>query len=566
MAAKYRVGVDVGGTFTDIALEGPNGLTTAKCLTTPRAPEEGVVDGIAIALEDAGLRAGDVDLLVHGTTLATNAIIERKGAVSALVTTAGFRDILETGYESRYDQYDLYLDKRPPLIPRRRRFGVPERISAAGKVLRDLDEDAVRALVPALERQQVRSVAVGFLHGYANPTHEQRVREILTESLPDLDVTLSSEVCPEIREYDRLSTACANAYVQPLMTRYLRRLEAVLRERGLDCPIFLMSSGGGLMTLETGARFPIRLVESGPAGGAVLAGRIAAECAHERVVAFDMGGTTAKICMIDGFVPDTVQGFEVDRAARLLRGSGLPLRIPAIEMIEIGAGGGSVARVDEIGRIAVGPRSAGADPGPACYGRGGVEATVTDADLVLGRIDAGRFAGGTMALRAGGGEPRAGACRRRPARSHGTDRGLRHQRGGGRANGQCRPGARDRARPQHRRSHPDCIRRRRPVACGTAGGEARDRPRRGADPRRRRIGDRISAGTGGLRGRAESLHATEAIRLRRCEPGARRPRRGGPGCGVRRSTKGSRCASGAAPTCATPARGTRSSCRCRDTG
>ena len=398
MAAKYRVGVDVGGTFTDIALEGPNGLTTAKCLTTPRAPEEGVVDGIAIALADAGLRAGDVDLLVHGTTLATNAIIERKGAVSALVTTAGFRDILETGYESRYDQYDLYLDKRPPLIPRRRRFGVPERISAAGKVLRDMDEDAVRALVPVLERQQVRSVAVGFLHGYANPTHEQRVREILTESQPDLDVTLSSEVCPEIREYDRLSTACANAYVQPLMTRYLRRLEAVLRERGLDCPIFLMSSGGGLMTLETGARFPIRLVESGPAGGAVLAGRIAAECAHERVVAFDMGGTTAKICMIDGFVPDTVQGFEVDRAARLLRGSGLPLRIPAIEMIEIGAGGGSVARVDEIGRIAVGPRSAGADPGPACYGRGGVEATVTDADLVLGRIDAGRFAGGTMAL------------------------------------------------------------------------------------------------------------------------------------------------------------------------
>ena len=395
---RYRVGVDVGGTFTDIALEGPGGLTTAKCLTTPEAPEDGVIDGIAIVLEDAGIHPGDIDLLVHGTTLATNAIIERKGAVSALVTTAGFRDILETGYESRYDQYDLYLDKRPPLIPRRRRLGVPERISAAGKVLRALDEDAVRALVPILERQRVRSVAVGFLHSYANPAHEQRVREVLAESLPDLDVTLSSEVCPEIREYDRLSTACANAYVQPLMTRYLRRLEAVLHARGIDCPVFLMSSGGGLMTLETGARFPIRLVESGPAGGAVLAGRIAAECDHARVVAFDMGGTTAKICLIDGFTPDTVQGFEVDRAARFLGGSGLPLRIPAIEMIEIGAGGGSVARVDEIGRIAVGPRSAGADPGPACYGRGGEEATVTDADLVLGRIDADRFAGGTMAL------------------------------------------------------------------------------------------------------------------------------------------------------------------------
>ena len=395
---KFRLGVDIGGTFTDVALEWPGGLTTAKCLTTPEAPEDGVIGGIATTLEDAGIDPGDIDLLVHGTTLATNAIIERKGAVSALVTTAGFRDIVETGYESRYDQYDLYLDKRPPLIPRRRRFGVPERISAAGKVLRVLDEDAVRALVPSLVRQRVRSVAVGFLHSYANPTHEQRVRKILTECLPDLHVTLSCEVCPEIREYERLSTACANAYVQPLMTRYLRRLGVVLRERRIDCPVFLMSSGGGLMTLETGTRFPIRLVESGPAGGAVLAGRIAAECAHEQVVAFDMGGTTAKICLIDGFTPETVRGFEVDRAARFLKGSGLPLRIPVIEMIEIGAGGGSVARVDELGQIAVGPRSAGADPGPACYGRGGEDATVTDADLVLGRIDANRFAGGTMAL------------------------------------------------------------------------------------------------------------------------------------------------------------------------
>ena len=395
---RFRIGVDVGGTFTDVALEGPGGLTTAKCLTTPEAPEAGVVEGLSAAIADAGIDPGDVDLLIHGTTLATNTIIERKGAVSALVTTAGFRDILETGYESRYDQYDLYLDKRPPLVPRRLRFVVPERISAAGKVLRSLEEDAVRALVPALERQRVRSVAVGFLHSYANPAHELRVREILSECLPELHVTLSSEVCPEIREYDRLSTACANAYVQPLMTRYLRRLGAVLREQGIDCPVFLMSSGGGLMTLETGTRFPIRLVESGPAGGAVLAGRIAAECDLARVVAFDMGGTTAKICLIDGFTPDTVRGFEVDRAARFLKGSGLPLRIPVIEMIEIGAGGGSVARVDDLGRIAVGPRSAGADPGPACYGRGGEDATVTDADLVLGRIDADRFAGGTMAL------------------------------------------------------------------------------------------------------------------------------------------------------------------------
>lgn len=390
--------VDIGGTFTDVALEWPGGRTTAKCLTTPQAPEDGVLDAIATTLDNAGIDPGDVDLLVHGTTLATNAIIERKGAVCALITTAGFRDIIETGYESRYDQYDIYLDKRPPLIPRRRRFGVPERTSAAGDVLRVLDEDAVRALVPALVQQQVRSVAVGFLHSYTNPTHEQCVRNVLSECLPDLHVTLSCEVCPEIREYERLSTACANAYVQPLMTHYLRRLEAVLREQRIGCPIFLMSSGGGLMTLDTGTRFPIRLVESGPAGGAVLAGRVAAECAHERVVAFDMGGTTAKICLIDGFTPDTVRGFEVDRAARFLKGSGLPLRIPVIEMLEIGAGGGSVARVDELAQIAVGPRSAGADPGPACYGRGGEEATVTDADLLLGRIDAERFAGGTMAL------------------------------------------------------------------------------------------------------------------------------------------------------------------------
>ena len=238
--------MDVGGTFTDVALEWPAGLTTAKCLTTPEAPEDGVIGGIATTLEDAGIDPGDIDLLIHGTTLATNAIIERKCAVSALVTTAGFRDIVETGYESRHDQYDLYLDKRPPLIPRRRRFGVPERISAAGKVLRALDEGAVRALVPALERHRVRSVAVGFLHSYANPTHEQRVRNILIECLPDLNVTLSCEVCPEIREYERLSTACANAYVHPLMTRYLRRLGAVLREQRIDCPVFLMSSGGEL--------------------------------------------------------------------------------------------------------------------------------------------------------------------------------------------------------------------------------------------------------------------------------------------------------------------------------
>ena len=401
-AKLTRIAVDIGGTFTDVALDWEGGCTTVKCLTTTQAPEEGVLSGITTTLDHAGIDPGDVDLLVHGTTLATNAIIERQGAVSALITTAGFRDIVETGYENRYDQYDIYLDKRAPLIPRRRRFGVPERISANGDVLVSLDENDILKLIPTLEQQQVSSVAVGFLHSYVNPIHEHRVRSVLDEHLPDVHVTLSCEVCPEIREYERLSTACANAYVQPLMSRYLRRLLQRLHEQRIEAAVFLMSSGGGLMTLDTGAKFPIRLVESGPAGGAVLAGKIAAECAESQVVSFDMGGTTAKICLIDGFTPDTVQGFEVDRAARFLKGSGLPVRVPVIEMIEIGAGGGSVARVDELGQIAVGPRSAGADPGPACYGVGGEEATVTDADLVLGRIDADRFADGTIAL-----EPRA---------------------------------------------------------------------------------------------------------------------------------------------------------------
>jgi N-methylhydantoinase A len=275
---------------------------------------------------------------------------------------------------------------------------VPERIGARGQLLRPLDEQAVRALLPALERDGVESVAVGLLHSYANPAHELRIRELLHEAAPRLPVSLSSEVSPELREYERLSTTCANAYVQPLMAGYLERLDRALRAAGFAGQLLLMTSGGGVIGLDTARRFPVRLVESGPAGGAILASRIAAQCGLDRVLSFDMGGTTAKICLIDDGEPDRSRSFEVARAYRFLKGSGLPLRVPVIEMVEIGAGGGSIARVDALQRVTIGPDSAGAAPGPACYGRGGLEASVTDADLLLGRIDPDAFAGGGFGL------------------------------------------------------------------------------------------------------------------------------------------------------------------------
>jgi N-methylhydantoinase A len=393
-----RIAVDIGGTFTDVALEVGERRTTVKILTTPSAPEIGVLEGIRAVLGDAGVAPSDVGLVIHGTTLATNAMIERKGARTALITTRGFRDVLEIGYETRFDQYDLMLEKLAPLVPREWRFTVEERIDVRGRVLTPLDEAGVQALVPALAGEDIQSVAVGFIHAYANPAHEQRAGEILADALPHLWLTLSSEVCPEIREYERFTTASANAYVRPLMASYLGRLQDRLEQLGLGCPLLLMTSGGGLTTLATAMRFPIRLVESGPAGGAILASRIAAELALDKVVSFDMGGTTAKICLIERFEPQTAREFEVGRSARFIKGSGLPLRIPVIEMVEIGAGGGSIARVDAMRRIAIGPDSAGADPGPAAYGRGGTQPTITDADLALGRIDPAGFAGGKVAL------------------------------------------------------------------------------------------------------------------------------------------------------------------------
>jgi len=395
---SQRLAIDIGGTFTDVVLEQDGELNTSKVLTTPAAPEDGVLNGIEEVLAKAGTAPGDIGMLLHGTTLATNAIIERKGANVALITTDGFRDVLEIGYESRFNQYDIFIDKPMPLVPRHRRFTVPERVDVHGRILLDLDEDAVKALLPELDRAGVESIAIGFLHGYANPAHEQRAREIIEAALPDVSITLSSEVCPEIREFERLTTATANAYVRPLIARYLNNLETRLSKIGIASPVLLMTSGGGLTTLETAARFPIRLVESGPAGGAILATGIAAELDLKKAISFDMGGTTAKICLIDDFAAQRAREFEVDRQARFRKGSGLPLRIPVIEMVEVGAGGGSIARVDALNQITIGPDSAGADPGPAAYGRGGEQPTITDADIHLGRIDPGRFAGGQVPL------------------------------------------------------------------------------------------------------------------------------------------------------------------------
>jgi N-methylhydantoinase A len=393
-----RLGVDIGGTFTDVALEIGERRYTAKGLTTPRAPEEGVLSIVGAVIAAANIAPSDVQIIIHGTTLATNALIERKGAKTALLTTEGFRDVVEIRHENRFEQYDVNIDLPPPLVPRRLRLPIRERVDAQGTVQVPLDDASVARALETLAGQDVEAVAVGFLHSFTNPDHERRVGDAIARRLPRLPVTLSSEVSPEMREYERFSTACANAYLQPLMGSYMTRLESELARAGFRCPMLLMTSGGGITTTETAIRFPVRLVESGPAGGAIFAAAIARQNSLDQVVSFDMGGTTAKICFIDQARAQTARMFEVARIYRFAKGSGLPLRIPVIEMVEIGAGGGSIASVDALGRIAVGPRSAGSEPGPVCYRRGGSEPTVTDADVAMGRIDPATFSGGTMRL------------------------------------------------------------------------------------------------------------------------------------------------------------------------
>jgi N-methylhydantoinase A len=397
-AAQARLAIDVGGTFTDVVVEAGERQWTSKVLTTPAAPERGIMEGVAAVLDEAALQPADIGLIIHGTTLATNALIERKGARTALLTTQGFRDTIELGTESRFDQYDINLVKQPPLVPRNWRIPIAERVAADGEILLPLDERTVLDAIGRLRAESIESVAVAFLHSYVQALHEQGVRSLLRAHLPGISVSLSSEVSPEMREYERFTTTCANAYVQPMIAGYLARLEADLKAGGFCCQLFLMLSSGGIATVETARAFPVRLVESGPAGGAIFARDVAQRHGLTRAVSFDMGGTTAKICLLDDFEPQVSRMFEVSRSSRFTKGSGIPLRIPVIEMVEIGAGGGSIARVDRLGRIRVGPDSAGATPGPACYGRGGLEPTVTDADVVLGRIDPKSFAGGRVSL------------------------------------------------------------------------------------------------------------------------------------------------------------------------
>ncbi|MFC4277742.1 hydantoinase/oxoprolinase family protein [Achromobacter aloeverae] len=397
-AGRVLLAVDIGGSFTDAVLMADGKMHTTKVLTTPAQPELGVMQGAREVLDQAGLHPSDVALFILGTTLATNALIERKGARTALLTTEGFRDVVEIGQENRYAQYDIFLEKPVPLVPRDLRFGIPERMDVHGRALLPLDEDAVRHTAGLLREAGIESVAISFLHSYVNPAHEARAAAILAEALPQAWITVSADVCPEVREYERTSTACANAYVQPVVARSLRELERLMREARLACPIYLMTSGGSLTSLELGARQPVKLVESGPAGGAILGRQVAEHCGERHVLSYDMGGTTAKICFIDDYTPQLSRSFEFGRMYRFLKGSGLPIRIPVIEMVEIGAGGGSMAHVDALGRVQVGPDSATSDPGPACFGRGGTRSTVTDANCMLGLLDPSRFAAGKVAL------------------------------------------------------------------------------------------------------------------------------------------------------------------------
>ncbi|MGK4594295.1 hydantoinase/oxoprolinase family protein [Amycolatopsis sp. w19] len=398
-----RVGVDIGGTFTDLCVLDETGVVAVgKVLTTHDEPARAVEEGLKRTLADAGLDAGDVEQFVHGTTLVTNALIERKGARTALLATAGFRDVLEMRREHRYELYDLLIELPAPLVPRHLRFDVPERILADGTVHTGLDEEYVARLGRELDARGIDAVAICFLHAFTNPAHELRAAEVLKEVAPRLRVALSSEVVPEIREFERASTTVANVYVQDLTERYLRDLERRLHEAGVRPSPHIMLSNGGIATVDTAARYPIRILESGPAGGALAASAIGAGAGVEDLLAFDMGGTTAKLCMISGGAPLVTHEFEVDRKYRLLPGSGLPVKVPVTDMIEIGVGGGSIARIDALGLLTVGPDSAGSEPGPVCYGRGGTEPTVTDADLVLGYLDPGYFLGGGMTLDAEG--------------------------------------------------------------------------------------------------------------------------------------------------------------------
>ena len=406
MSNRYRIGVDIGGTFTDLVMLDTvsDRLFHEKVLTTPQDPSLGVLKGVAKILDTARVAASDVRHVIHGTTLVANAIIERRGAKVALITTAGFRDVLQIGTEWRYDIYDLFMEVPEPLVPRQLRFEIPERIGPDGRVLIPLDEAAVIQVARQIEAAGVTSVAISLLHGFRNPMHEHRVREIVAREAPKLVLCTSSDVMPEIGEYERTSTTVCNAYVLPVFERYLSQLTAGLRRMGIDKDMYLMLSDGGTAHESTAVRYPIRLLQSGPAGGVQATSAVGKASGSSNLLCFDMGGTTAKACLIDDGEPMITTQFEVARMYRFKKGSGLPVRVPVIDMIEIGAGGGSIARIDHLSLVQIGPESSGAEPGPACYGLGGRNPTVTDADLLLGYLAADSFLGGDMRLDIGAAE------------------------------------------------------------------------------------------------------------------------------------------------------------------
>ena len=395
---KLRVGVDIGGTFTDVALSNDGTLSTCKVLTNYSQPEQAILDGIALAAHKAGVAVCDIGQVIHGTTLVTNALIERRGAKLGFLTTEGFRDVIEMRSENRFEQYDLNLTLPKPLVPREDRLTLSERIGPEGEVLLPLDQSEVDQMVQTVLARGYEAIAIGFIHAYANDVHERQMYDALRAAAPYLSISLSSVVSPQMRELPRFNTVIANAYVRPRMSNYLGRLVDRLRETGIDAPVFMLHSGGGLIGVEVAAEQPVRLLESGPAGGAIFAAEFARGHGLDSVLSFDMGGTTAKICLIEEGAPKTANTFEVARTYRFKKGSGMTVSTPVVEMVEIGAGGGSIASIDSLGRIQVGPRSAGSEPGPVCYGRGGAEPTVTDSNLLLGRLDPDNFAGGEIPL------------------------------------------------------------------------------------------------------------------------------------------------------------------------
>jgi N-methylhydantoinase A len=398
MTLQVRAGVDIGGTFTDVALEHAGGVATAKVLTNYKEPERAILDALEKAARKAGVPLARIDQVIHGTTLVTNALIERRGARLAFITTDGFRDVIEMRSENRFEQYDLNITLPLPLVARQDRFTVRERIAASGAVLRPIAQQDIERVVEAVRHGRYEAVAIGFIHAYANGAHERQMQEALKKACPHIAISLSSVVSPQVREFERFSTVIANAYVQPQVAGYLNRLVRCLGESGIKAPVYMMHSGGGLISVANAAEQPVRLLESGPAGGAIFAADYARAHGLNKVLSFDMGGTTAKICLIENGAPKTANVFEVARTYRFKKGSGMPVSTPVVEMVEIGAGGGSIASIDAMGRICVGPRSAASEPGPACYQRGGVEPTVTDANLLLGRLDPEAFAGGEIVL------------------------------------------------------------------------------------------------------------------------------------------------------------------------